>query len=138
MFDCDDEEDQVTGHKTLSRRWIEQGYGRNDAAVMEALMPLQMLEESSWREQIAAFHGAFPDLTATVDEQLAEGDRVMTRVTLRGTHTGDLLGLPPTGRSIELTLVEVHTWRDGQIADLWNSFHPVLVLAQLGVISPPN
>jgi len=124
--------------KGLSRRWLEDGYGRNDAAAMEALMPLQMLEESSWREQIAALHGAFPDLTATIDEQIAEHDRVMTRVTLRGTHTGDLLGLAPTGKPIELTIVELHTWKDGQIADLWNSFHPVVVLMQLGVVAPPN
>jgi predicted ester cyclase len=127
----------MTDVKALSRRWLEDGYGRNDASVLEELMPLQMLEESSWREQIAAFHGAFPDLTAKVEEQLSEGDRVMTRVTLRGNHTGDLLGLPPTGKRIELTLVELHTWKDGQIADLWNSFHPVLVLAQLGAIAPP-
>jgi predicted ester cyclase len=128
----------MTDLKALSRRWIEEGYGRNDARVFEELMPLQMLEESSWREQIAAFHLAFPDLTATVDEQIGEGSRVMTRLTLRGMHTGDLLGLPPTRKPMELSMVEVHEWRDGQIADLWNSFHPVVVLAQLGVVGPPD
>jgi predicted ester cyclase len=122
---------------TLSRRWFEEGYGRNDASVFEELMPLQMLEESSWREQIAAFHSAFPDLTATIDEQMAGGQRVMTRVTFRGNHTGDLFGLQPTGKSIELSMVELHTWKDGQLADLWNTFHPVLILAQLGAIAPP-
>jgi predicted ester cyclase len=124
--------------KTLSRRWFEDGYGRNNAKVMEVLMPLDKLEESSWREQIAAFHVAFPDLTATIEEQLAQDDRVMTRVTFRGTHTGDLLGLAPTGKPIELTIVELHTWENGRLVDLWNSFHPVLVLTQLGVIGPPE
>jgi predicted ester cyclase len=123
---------------TLSRRWFEEGYGRNNALVMEELMPLQQLEESSWREQIAAFHAAFPDLSATIEEQLAGHDRVMTRVTFRGTHTGDLFGLAPTGKLIDLTIVELHTWKDGQIAELWNSFHPVLVLTQLGVVGPPS
>jgi predicted ester cyclase len=127
----------MTDLKALSRRWFEEGYGHNDASVMEELMPLQALEESSWREQIAAFHVGFPDLSATIEEQLAEGDRVMTRVTFRGTHTGELLGLAPTNKPLELTIVELHTWQDGQLADLWNSFHPVLVLAQLGVIAPP-
>ena len=124
--------------KALSRHWFEDGYGRNDASALELLMPLQQLEESSWREQIAAFHQGFPDLTATIDEQLAEGDRVVTRVRFRGTHTGDLLGLAPTGNRFDLTMVEMHTWKDAQIVDLWNSFHPLLVLAQLGVISPPG
>lgn len=127
----------MTDLKLLSRRWLEDGYGRNDASVMEDLMPLDRLEESSWREQIAAFHVGFPDLSATVDEQMCEGNRVLTRVTFRGTHTGDLLGLPPTGKRIDLTIAEMHTWEHDQIADLWNSFHPVLVLAQLGAIAPP-
>lgn len=124
--------------KALSRRWIEEGYGQNNVAVMQDLMALRMLEESSWREQIAAFHAAFPDLAASVDEQLAEGDRVMSRLTFRGTHTGDLLGLAPTGKRIEIPIVELHTWKDGQIIDLWNSFHPVLALVQLGVVGAPS
>jgi predicted ester cyclase len=127
----------MTDLKALSRRWLEDGYGHNDVAVMEELMPLHLLEEFSWREQIGAFHAAFPDLSATIEEQLSEGDRVMSRITLRGKHTGDLLGLPPTAKSIDLTIVELHTWKDGQIVGLWNSFHPVLILAQLGVVAPP-
>ncbi len=128
----------MTSPKELSRRWFEDGYGRNDARVFEALMPMQRLEESSWREQIAAFHAAFPDLTVTVAEQMSDGERVMTRVTFRGTQSGDLLGLAPTGKRIDLTMVEGHTWKDGQIADLWNTFHPVLILAQLGLVAPPD
>lgn len=124
--------------RALSRRWIEEGYGRNNAAVMEELMPPHMLEESSWRAQVAVLHAAFPDLTATIDEQMSQDDRVMTRVTLRGTHAGELLGLPPTGRRIELGMVELHRWQGGRIAALWNSFHPVVLLAQLGVVAPPN
>jgi predicted ester cyclase len=131
------EERKMTDTKSLSERWFTEGFGRNNASVFEELMPLEMLENSSWREQVAAFHTGFPDLTATVEEQIAEGPRVMTRVTFRGTHTGELLGLQPTGKPINLTIVELHTWRDGQIADLWNTFHPVLVMAQLGIITPP-
>lgn len=122
----------------LSRRWFEEGYARNGVNVFEELMPLQMLEESSWREQIAAFHAGFPDLSVTIEEQLANERRVMTRVTFTGTHTGDLFGLAPTGKPIKIEMVELHTWKDGQLADLWNSFHPVLVLAQLGVLSTPG
>lgn len=125
----------MSDFKARSRRWFDEGYGRNNATVMEECMPLQQLQESSWREQIAAFHVAFPDLTVTIDEQIAERDRVMTRVTFRGTHTGDLFGLAPTGKPLELTIVELHTWRNGQIVDLWNSFHPIVALAQLGLVT---
>ena len=103
---------------------------------MEQLMPLQLLEESSMREQITAYRAGFPDITVTIDEQLAEGDRVMTRLTFRGTHTGDLLGVPPTNKPIELSMVEIDTVRDGKIVDLWSDFHPVRVLQQLGLLVP--
>lgn len=120
--------------KAISRRWLEAGYGRGDTEAMTGLMPLQMLEEGSLREQIVAYRGAFPDLVVTIDEQIAEGERVVNRLTFRGTHTGDLLGLAPTGRPLEMQMAEIHTVRDGQIVDLWNTFHPVLVLAQLGLL----
>ena len=121
-------------NKQISRTWFEAGYGRGDTETMTRLMPLQMLEEASLREQIVAYRAAFPDLTVTIDEQLAEGDRVLTRVTFRGHQTGDLFGIAPTGKAIELTLAEIHTIQDGQIVDVWNDFHPVRVLQQLDLI----
>lgn len=121
-------------NKRISRTWFEAGYGRGDTETMTRLMPPQMLEEASLREQVVAYHVGFPDLTVTIDEQLAEGDRVLSLVTFRGHQTGDLLGIAPTGKPMELTLAEIHTIRDGQIVDVWNDFHPIRVLQQLDLI----
>jgi steroid delta-isomerase-like uncharacterized protein len=121
--------------KAISRSWFEEGYGSGDISVMEALMPIEMLLEASLREQIMAYRTAFPDLAVTIEEQLREGDRVMTRLTFTGHHTGDLLGVPPTGKPIELTMVELHTIRDGKIVETWNDFHPIRILQQLGLIA---
>jgi hypothetical protein len=125
----------IEENKAVSRRWFEEGYGRNNAAALSELAPGDWLLEASIPAQIEAFHTGFPDLTVEVIEQIAEGDRVVTRVVFRGTHTGVLLGIEPTGKTMEQGLVEIQTVHLGQISDPWNSFHPLTVLAQLGVIN---
>jgi predicted ester cyclase len=70
-----------------------------------------------------AFHGmllrAFPDATMKIDEQLAERDLVATRKTLRGTHLGELWGLPPTGNRMEWEFIDIFRVRDGKIVQHW-------------------
>lgn len=58
----------------------------------------------------------------------------MTMFTVRGTNSGDLLGVPPTNRGIEYTMIEIDTVEGGQIVKTWTDFHPVRVLQQLGLI----
>jgi predicted ester cyclase len=62
---------------------------------------------------------AFPDATMRIDEQLAERDMVATRKTLRGTHRGELWGLPPTGNRIEWEFIDIFRVRDGKLVEHW-------------------
>ena len=124
----------IEENKAAARRWFEVGFGRGDMSALEELMPEEQLLESSMREQVAAYRAAFPDITVTVDEQIGEREKVMTRLTFRGTHTGDLLGIPPTGKAMEYTIVQVATFEGGQMVDQWADFHPVVVLSQLGLV----
>ena len=72
-----------------------------------------------------AFYGAvlqgFPDATVTIDEQLAERDLVATRKTLRGTHLGELWGLPPSGNRVELEFIDIFRIRDAKLIEHWTS-----------------
>jgi predicted ester cyclase len=120
--------------KMIARRWIVDGYGKGDTAVLYELADATMLEEASIPAQIEAFHEAFPDLAARVEEQMAEGDRVMTRAVFTGTHTGPLLGIPATGRPLEIGFVQLNSIEDGKVTDIWNDFNPVAILAQLGLM----
>ncbi len=63
--------------------------------------------------------GAFPDATMEIDEQIAERDLVVTRKTLRGTHLGELWGLPPTGNRVEWEFVDIFRVRDGKLVEHW-------------------
>jgi len=72
-----------------------------------------------------AFYGAllraFPDATMEVNEQLAEGDLVATRKTLRGTHLGELWDLPPTGNRVEFEFIDIFRISDGKLIEHWTS-----------------
>ncbi|MDP9238836.1 MAG: ester cyclase [Chloroflexota bacterium] len=128
----------IEQNKAVSRRWFHDGYGQGDARAMQELATGTWLEDASIVAQIEAFHAAFPDLAVTVDEQIAEGDRVMTRSTWTGTHTGPLFGIEPTAKPFSQSLVEIHTITGGRIVDRWNDFSPVSIPVQLDVIKPPE
>jgi predicted ester cyclase len=75
-------------------------------------------------------HG-FPDATMQVDEQLAERDLVATRKTFRGTHTGELWGLAPSGNRVEWEFIDIMRVRDGKIIEHWTSMDLAALQAQM-------
>jgi predicted ester cyclase len=74
---------------------------------------------------------AFPDLTVEIHDQVAEGDKVTTRKTLRGTHRGELFGIPATGRRIAIEVIDIVRVRDGRYVEHWGINTLPVVLAQL-------
>ena len=86
-------------------------------------------------EHFKHFYGlllrAFPDATMAIDEQLAERDLVATRKTLRGTHRGELWGLPPTGNRVEWEFIDIFRVRDGKLAEHWTHMDLEALRAQM-------
>jgi predicted ester cyclase len=79
---------------------------------------------------------AFPDLNVTVEDVIAEGDKVVTRVTLRGTHQGEIEEFgPPTGRQIEVKGISISRIEGGKIVEDWDSYDNLSLLQQLGLAS---
>jgi steroid delta-isomerase-like uncharacterized protein len=85
-------------------------------------------------DMISTFRAGFPDLVMTVDEIVAEGDRVVERLTLTGTHTGPFLGLPPTGRAISVKSINVCRIEDGLVRERWGVGDDVAMMEQLGLL----
>jgi steroid delta-isomerase-like uncharacterized protein len=81
----------------------------------------------------AAFHG----LQVTIDDMMAEGDKVTCRFTARGVHNGEFMGLPPTGKKIAMTGIEIFRLRDGKIAELWGEANLMGLMQQLGILPAP-
>jgi steroid delta-isomerase-like uncharacterized protein len=84
------------------------------------------------------FLSAFPGGTSTVEDMIAEGDRVVSRLTYRGTHSGDLMGIPPTGRSVTVAETIIDRLADGKIVESWRLFDQMGMMQQLGVIPAPG
>ena len=80
---------------------------------------------------------AFPDLQYTVEDQIAEGDKVVTRYTASGTHRGELMGIAPTGSRVEITGISITRVEDGKIEEIWETHDALGMMRQLGVIPSP-
>jgi predicted ester cyclase len=80
------------------------------------------------------YRSAIADLRVAIDHQFTEGDYVATRVTIRGTHDGELMGTPPTGREVEFTGLTVSRCRDGRIVEEWELVDTVGLLRQVGAL----
>jgi predicted ester cyclase len=141
----------VEENRALVRRFWEEASRRGLHAVLEEFLtpdvvshpprsaspaPVRGLE--AWKRFTAAQFGAFPDLAVTVEDLVAEGDTVGARVGARGTHAGELMGIPPTGRQVAFTGMEVFRITDGKIVEQWGEFDALGLLQQLGVMSQPQ
>ncbi len=92
------------------------------------------LEEA--RQFVTMYKSAFPDLNATVEDVIAEGDKVVTRVTLRGTHQGEIEEFgPPTGRQIEIKGITISRIEGGKIVEDWDYYDNLSIMQQLGLAS---
>ncbi len=93
---------------------------------------IQGLEEAE--QFVAMIKTAFPDMSATVEDVIAEGEKVVSRVTFRGTHQGEVEEYgPPTGKQVELEGITIHRFEDGKIVEEWNSYDNLSILQQLGL-----
>ena len=91
-----------------------------------------------FKQQLAAFRAAFPDLRVTVEDLLIDGDRFASRTTVTGTNTGDLMGMPATGKQISVEAVDIGRVEGGQAQERWGGLNMYALLTQLGVIPAPQ
>ena len=86
------------------------------------------------KEFITGYLAGFPDGRITIDEQLAEGDLVATRWTGRGTHQGELMGIPPTGKQVTVSGITISRVKNGKVVEEWSNWDTLGMLQQLGVV----
>jgi predicted ester cyclase len=92
------------------------------------------LRRTRVRQQFDGFRAAFPDFRATVLDQIAEGDTVVTREVFTGTHRGSFQGVEPTGREVEIDVIDIVRVADSKIVEHWNCVDRLGLLAQLGAV----
>jgi predicted ester cyclase len=82
--------------------------------------------------------GAFPDLKVTVEDLLVDGDKVVARVSYRGTHQGAFMGIPPTGKQVTGMGINIFRIANGKMVEHWGLTDRISALRQLGVVPPPG
>jgi steroid delta-isomerase-like uncharacterized protein len=90
-----------------------------DFIINLAGMPTQMHGREAWMQNLAVMRKAFPDSKAEIHDIFGTGDRVAVRLTIRGTHTGEFVGIPATGRAVEYTSIELYRVSGDLIAEEW-------------------
>jgi steroid delta-isomerase-like uncharacterized protein len=89
------------------------------------------------RQFWAAFFAALPDLTATMEDLIASGDRVVGRFVYRGTHLGEFMGLPPSGRPVEMRSIDIWRVADDMFVEHWDELNTLEFFQQLGALPQP-
>jgi len=129
-------------NKALLRRYIEAVWdNQNPKAVDQFLAPdykrhrsptTEPLTREEQKQLLIQFRAAFPDIQLTLEEVIAEGERIAFRSTIRGTHQGELLGIAPTGRQVAVGLVDVIHVEDGKFVEQWGGPDLLDLVKQLG------
>lgn len=89
----------------------------------------------SWKKMIQEFHTSFPDYHDTIEDQIAEGDKVVTRFTSQGTHKGTFMGIAPTNKKVSWTGIGIDRIENGKIVETWVNWDLLGLLEQLGAVS---
>ncbi len=133
-------------HAALMRRhFVEHWNGGNPAVADEVYAPDFVAHGSpnpaigpdGVRRFVADLRAAFPDLHYTIEDLIATDDKVVVRWTMRGTHRGELMGLPPTDKAVALTGISINRFAGGKSVESWDQTDIFGLLGQLGIIPPP-
>jgi steroid delta-isomerase-like uncharacterized protein len=138
------QQSEVERNKAVVRRFVEEVQNGKDEAVFDELNAPDFVNLSAppgvpsdlegGKAFLWSFFNAFPDCRFTIDDMIAEADRVATKKTFTGTHTGDFGDIPATGRSVTVQYVDILRLRDGRVVEHWLSMDQLSFMQQLGVI----
>lgn len=138
------QESQTERNKAVIRRFVEEVQNQKNWDTFDELNADDFVnlsappgipsDKEGGKMFLGAFISAFPDSRVTIEDMIAEGDRVVTKKTFNGTHTGELNGIPPTGNRVSIQYVDIMRVRNGQIIEHWLAMDQLNFMQQLGAI----
>ena len=131
--------------KALVRRLLDEMNNRGNIAIIDELVAPDFFEHEAPppgipqdREGVKTvftmYHNAFSAIQATIDDMIAEDDKVVSFMTVRATHTGEFAGIPPTGKQVDVQVIDMFRVAGGQVREHWGISDRLTMLQQLGVI----
>jgi steroid delta-isomerase-like uncharacterized protein len=139
----------VAENKAILRRLYEEIHNKGNMAVADELIAADFVNHNVPSPEIppgpegvkqifTMFRHAFPDFNVTVEDMVAEGDKVVARLTVRGTHKGEFMGIAPTGKQITISVIDIARIASGKIVERWGAEDNLGMMQQLGVVPPPG
>ncbi len=132
------------GNKTLMHRFLEEVFNKKNLSALDEFIAPNQVDHTlpaflpttpeGTKRAIGMYLKAFPDLHLTVEDMFAEGDKVVTRFTSRGTQKGAFVGMPPTGKQMTVSTIVIARIAEGKIVEQWGLDDQMGMLQQLGVI----
>ena len=135
----------IEANKTANRRFYEEIINQKKLAVVDEVAAANYVNHSfpvglpagrdGLKQFVGAFHTAFSDGHLTIDQMIAEGNTVATRLTFHGTHTGEFQGIAPTGKKVTVPALDMARYEGGKLVEQWGGPDQMSLLQQLGVLS---
>ena len=135
-------------NKAIARRFVDDFYNAGNLdllhelcapnyAVHDPAAP-QGTDLETWKEVVRQYRLGLPDIHMVIEDLLAEDDKVAVRWTARATHTGELMGIPPTGKQATIAGMTIHRIADGKIVETWWNWDALGTMQQLGLLPTPE
>lgn len=133
-------------NKAIARRWMEEIWGKGSLAAIDELLapdfvfnyaPAGVARDREAYKQTVTM-APFADIHSTIEDMVAEGDKVAVRWTYRGTHKGEFMGIAPTGKQVTMTGISIIRIVGGKIVEEWGEMDMLGMMQQLGAVPPPG
>jgi steroid delta-isomerase-like uncharacterized protein len=135
-------------NKAIIRRLVEKFWNKGDAQVLDEVFAQNFLDHSGFSEPgsgqegikqaISGYRAAFSENTVSLDNLIAEGDKVVWRWTHRGVHSGPVMNIPATGKPINLTGITIDRFAGSQVVERWSQADSMGLMQQLGLTPTPQ
>ncbi len=140
---------QPEENKAVVRRFLEEIFNEGNLDVADELFapdyvlhdpaaPEEVRGPEGIKQYVGMYRSAYPDTHFTIEDQIAEGDKVVTRWTGQGTHEGELMGIPPSGNRVTVTGILLDRVSGGKIEEGWVNYDALGMMQQIGAIPPPE
>ncbi len=137
----------IQENKALLHRLFEEGINQGDLGVLDELiapnyvnynLPAPAPGTEGFKQVVMMFRSAFPDLQITLHDVIVEGDRVASRGTWHGTHQGEFMGIPATGKRVAVSYIDIWRVENGKFVENWVQMDMLGLMQQFGLVPAPG
>ncbi len=135
----------IENNKAVAHRMIDEVFNHGNMSLADELLSPDYIEHDELppgvpagreglKETILMMRAGFPDFAATIEDIVAEDDKIAQRITWTGTHTGDFMGIQATGKSVSIQVLDIFRMVDGRIVEHWGLMDSMSLMQQLGIM----